>query len=412
MENIYVGRQPIVDIDANIFAYELLYRDKNRTSRFYDDRYASANVIANVLNKFGTKELLGDYKAFVKIDRKFLMSDLLFSVPQEFLILSILDTVAMDEFVIERIEQLHAKGYTIAINDSQIKEDILQRYYAILSKISFLKINDPKGEWMLFDELKRECKEHGITMIVTKIDTQESYELAKQHGCELVQGFFFAKPKIIENKRIDPTNLNVMHLYNLLLEDTSIDELTTAFEQNHEITIQLLRYMNSGAFHFRKKIASIHHVLVLLGRKTLAKWLMLLIYAKSTNKTAAKIPLMLMVKNRTNLMENILKLAQPSSRSNMVGEAYFVGVLSLLDVIFSVQLEEILQGLNISDEVKAALLEERGVLGEIFHVVKAIEYLDADTIERFLQKYKIKKEDFDALITKSMEDVNEFEKRI
>jgi len=121
---------------------------------------------------------------------------------------------------------------------------------------------------------------------------------------------------------------------------------------------------------------------------------------------------MLMVKNRTNLMENILKLAQPSSRSNMVGEAYFVGVLSLLDVIFSVQLEEILQGLNISDEVKAALLEERGVLGEIFHVVKAIEYLDADTIERFLQKYKIKKEDFDALITKSMEDVNEFEKRI
>ncbi len=412
MENIYVGRQPIVDINSNIFAYELLYRDKNLSSRIHDGRFASANVISNVLNKFGTKDLLGDYRAFVKIDRKFLMHDLIFSIPKEFFVFSILESVEMDEYVIERIEQLHAKGYTLAINDTDVSENVLQRYRAVLPYISYVKFNDPKEKWELLESVAERLKEYNIQVIVTKIDTIESYELAKKHGCTLVQGFFFAKPKIIENKKIDPTNLNVMRLYNLLLEDTSIDELTSEFERNHEITIQLLRYINSGAFHFRKKISSIHHVLVLLGRETLAKWLMLIIYSKSTNKTPARIPLMLMVKNRTNLMENILKLIQPDVRSNMLGEAYFVGVLSLLDVIFSAKLEDILEGLNISDEVKEALLDEKGVLGEVFHAVKAIEYLHTDEIEHFIQKYKIKKENFDAVIAQSMEDVNAFEKLI
>ena len=410
MENIYIGRQPIVDTNSDIYAYELLYRDKNMSSTIHDERFASANVISNVLNKFGTKELLGDYKAFVKIDKKFLMHDLIFSIPSDIFVFSIMSTIELDEYVLERIEQLHAKGYTLAINDTDLKEDTYRRYQAILDKIDYFKINDPKDDWHLVSDFVARLKEKGVKVVVTKIDTLESFEQAKACGCELVQGFFFAKPKIIENKKIDPTNLNVMRLYNMLLEETSIDELTTAFEQNHEITIQLLRYINSGAFHFRKKISSIHHILVLLGRKTLAKWLMLIIYSKSTNRHAHQIPLMLMVKHRTNLMEHLVKLTKPDAGSNLIGEAYFVGVLSLLDVLFGVELEKVLSELNVSDEVKEAILEEKGYLGEVFHVVKALEYLDTKEINAFVEKYALDQKEFEKAITDSIEDVNSFEK--
>ncbi|MDQ7066779.1 MAG: hypothetical protein Q9M40_01575 [Sulfurimonas sp.] len=44
-------------------------------------RYSSASIINNVLNKFGTHKLLGDRRAFVKIDEKFLLHDIIFSIP-------------------------------------------------------------------------------------------------------------------------------------------------------------------------------------------------------------------------------------------------------------------------------------------------------------------------------------------
>jgi EAL and modified HD-GYP domain-containing signal transduction protein len=106
MEHIYLGRQPIIGIDGELYAYEVLYRDKNKSSAISDKRYASASVISNILNKFGKRALLGNRMAFVKIDRKFLMQDLIFSIPNEFFIFSILDDVEFDERAIERVEHL------------------------------------------------------------------------------------------------------------------------------------------------------------------------------------------------------------------------------------------------------------------------------------------------------------------
>ena len=89
--------------------------------------------------------------------------------------------------------------------------------------------------------------------------------------CKLFQGYFFVKPKIFENQKYDPAQAKILKLYTLLIEDTNIDEITSEFEQNHAITVQLLQYINSGAFHFRTKISSIHHILTLVGRAPLAQ---------------------------------------------------------------------------------------------------------------------------------------------
>ncbi len=85
MENVYLGRQPIFDDKGQLFAYEILYRDKDKQSKMINDRFTSASVISSILNKFGTRSLLGDRMAFVKIDEKFLMNDIIFLAPKEFL---------------------------------------------------------------------------------------------------------------------------------------------------------------------------------------------------------------------------------------------------------------------------------------------------------------------------------------
>ncbi len=187
-----------------------------------------------------------------------------------------------------------------------------------------------------------------------------------------------------------------------------MEEITTAFENTPEITLQLLQFINSGAFHFRNKISSIHHVITLMGRMTLAKWLMLMIYSKSLSKNKNHEPLMLMVQNRIELMELILKAVEPNIKSDRRGEGYLVAVLSLIDTIFSMRLEDILERINISESVKDALLDYKNIFGEILHVILYIENSNFKGVAQFERDYSLPSGTIQNLVVGAIENVNKF----
>ena len=405
MQSISIGRQPIIDSDSNLCSYEILYKGSKEAL----DRYSSASIINNVLNKFGTRRLLGDRRAFVKIDEKFLMHDIIFAIPGEFFIFSLLGDIPMSEKVVERVGQLYEKGYLMSIDNFVINADSMYTYDVIMEQLSFVKVDIKKSSSIHLKEMIEKIKAKGITVVADDVADFAAYEEARDLGCDWFQGYFFSKPKILENAKFEPSQMAVLKLYNLLMQDVNIDEITKEFELNHEITVQLLQFINSGAFSFRNKISSIHHVLTLVGRIPLGQWLMLMIYSKAVSQNK-KSPLMLMVKHRTELMENILKTLQPDVRSNMLGEAYFVGVLSLIDTVFSMPLEDILQEMNVSQDVCDALLEDEGTLGEIFKLVRAIEECDEIAVSNFEKQHKLKSGKIEQVYLQAMEDVNDFEK--
>ena len=407
MQNIYIGRQPIIDSSSELCSYEVLYKGSESAL----SRYSSASIINNVLNKFGTHKLLGERRAFVKIDEKFLLHDIIFSIPVEFFIFSIMPDVMMSERVVERIGQLHEKGYLLSIDNFIINPDTMYKYDKVMDKLAFVKVNIQESTQNYIEEMIRELKSKGITIVADDVVDTQAYEEAKSLGCDWFQGYFFAEPKILENARYEPSQMEILKLYNLLMQDVNIDEITKEFEQNHEITVQLLQFINSGSFSFRNKISSIHHILTLVGRIPLGQWLMLMIYSKSVSKDA-KSPLMLMVKHRTELMENILKAIQPDVGSNMLGEAYFVGVLSLIDTVFGMALEDILEQMNISQEVKDAIIKEQGLLGEIFRLVKDIENFNTQSVHSFEQTHSLKTGTVERIMFESMKELNSFEKPV
>ena len=408
MDNIYLGRQPIVDSNGSTCAYEILYRDKMRKSNIESDRHASATVINHVLNTFGTKELLGAYRAFINIDEKFLMHDIIFTIPSDFFIFSLFENIPINEKTRERIWQLRSKGYQFCINE--IKAKSVEKYASVLKEISYVKIDFEKEIFEGVEDLITQLKNYGIKIIGTKLESMEKYTLAQSSGCEWFEGYFFAAPKIVEKSGYKPSQMHILKLYNLLLQDTSIDEITKEFEFNHELTLHLLQFINSGYFNFKNRISSIHHVLVLVGRIPLSQWLMLMIYSKSVSKDdKSKSPLMLMVKSRTELMQKVLKVIRPDVRSNMLGEAYFVGVLSLMSTIFSVELEKILDDLNVSDDVRRAILYNDGILGEIFALVKSIEVFDTTIISAFEESYGLQESVIKNIVLQSIQEVNSFE---
>ena len=404
MQSIHIGRQPIIDSESNLCAYEVLYEGTDEAL----SRYSSASIINNVLNKFGTHSLLGGRQGFVKIDEKFLLHDIIYSIPNDFFVFSLLESVEMTERVVERVESLHQKGYTLSIENMQVSLESIEKYTPIIPFLDFVKVNVKKSPKEDLKDGIAAIKEHEIIVVADNIDDLIEFSEAKSLGCDWFQGYFFAEPVILENAVYEPSQMAILKLYNLLMEDVNIDEITQAFEDNPEVTIQLLQFINSAAFHFRSKISSIHHVLTLVGRIPLGQWLMLMIYSKSVSNSGVT-PLMLMVKNRTELMQNILKAIEPNVKSNRLGEAYFVGVLSLMETIFSVRLEDILQHINISKDVEDALLRDQNIFGEIFALVRDIENFKNRSVQVFEKVHKLKSGTIEKVVVESMKNVNLFD---
>ena len=391
MDNIYIARQPILDENNEIFAYELLYRDDESKANIRNSRLATVAVLSSTLNKFGIKNLLGNKKAFIKADEKFLMHEIIFTIPKEHFIFSLQLGSKIDKKMKSRIEELYLLGYSFAINDSLIDDVIISHCNELKDFISYLKIDINS----LSDNISL-VKNKDIKLIATKVENDEMLSKAKEHGFTYVQGFFFSKPKILEQEQFDSEATNVINLCNKLMQDTDIDEVVVEFERNPAVTIQLLKFINSGAFHFRQNLSSIKQVLTLVGKTKLTQWLMLMVYSSDEKKTKNS-PLMEKVRSRSLLMESVSKLISKELSS----KAYFVGVLSLMNVLFNVSLRAILKEMNVDKQIREALLHKKGRLGEIYLFVQALEDFDTQEIEFFSKKNNISQEDLERLTIES-----------
>lgn len=404
--NLYIARQPIFSDDESLFAYEMLYRDSNQSSKIEDDREATVAVLSNILNRFGVKNLLGDKKAFIKADKKFLMHDVVFYIPKEYFIFSLQASMDLTDELKARIVELSEMGYTLAINDVLLTKEILDSFSPLLNYITYIKVDINSTEQNL--ELLKDVE---AELIFTKVETHELYDKAKRHNAKFIQGYFFAKPKVLEQEKFDPQSLRAVELCNFMMSDASIDEIVEKFEQNHAISLQLLKYVNSGLFHFRHKISSIRQVLTLMGKTPLTQWLMLMMYStkSSQNEQESESALMQLLKSRTDLMVEVSKQLKQTKVENLTSKVYFLGVLSLLDALFNANIRRVLDELNIDSEIKDAIVEGKGVLGEILLFAKSLESFNIKEVETFCEKYKIDTQSLEDLSLEVIRSASEFE---
>lgn len=69
--------------------------------------------------------------------------------------------------------------------------------------------------------------------------------------------------------------------------------------------------------------------------------------------------------------------------------AFLAGTLSMLELIYNISLEDIVKEVELSEDVKTALLRRAGLFGEMLTFVEALEQLDFDTSWALLSKMKI-----------------------
>lgn len=397
-----IGRQPVVNERGALFAYDLFSSAQNVNT------YATATLVNDLQGSFGIEKILGKRFGFIRVDHTFIFHDLLDLLPKEKVVFALLEESVVDEPLIEYLKNHKVKGYRFALNDMAFTPENLAKFSPLFPYLEFIKIDIPRSGRIKRDDVER-LREAGLCVIGAKIESHTMHAECIAKGFSYFQGYFISKPKILENPTFSVDQQSILQLWNMLQSDVDIDQLVMAFEINHMVSLKLLRFINSAVFSLSNPVSSVRHVITLLGRENLSHWIMLLLFSEAQNEQENSVPLVLMVVNRTELMTQLLELINPKATKSQKSTAYFVGMLSLIHLLFHIPHREALKKLNVAPEIERALFEGDGFYGELLTMVRAIEMADNEGMERFMEQYALEDSMLEPLIASAMEKVNQFD---
>ena len=169
----------------------------------------------------------------------------------------------------------------------------------------------------------------------------------------------------------------------LFNDENDINEIELEIKHQPALIYNLMRMVNSVACNFPQKINSIKHAIMILGYRQLKRWLQLLLYAGDQSSGSVTNALLQTAATRGKMMELILIIDCPHDK-NQQDRAFMVGVLSLLDVLLSMKMQEIVDMLDIPEEMCQALTTRDGRLGQVLKLVEAKEKGNFAIIEELL----------------------------
>lgn len=368
-EQVFLGRQPILDREQQLVAYELLFRTGTRNvAEFTDDVQATATVIANAFAELGVEAALGKCRGFINVDEQFLFSDMLELLPRHCVVLEILETVPPTPAVVERCRALKAAGYTLALDDViQLQPEFIE----LLSLVEIVKVDIQPLSSVELMQLAMKLKPMGKQLLAEKVDSREQMEQCLKLGFSLFQGYYFARPTIIAGRKLDHSQLALMKLMGLLLGDADTAELEIALKPQPGLTVNLLRMTNSVGSGTSETITSLRHAITVLGRRQLQRWLQLLLFS-SGNQHATSNPLLLIAATRGRLME-LLAGEMRTGDEAFADQAFMAGIMSLMPALIGLPIGEIIAPLGLNSALREALCDGGGPLGELLHLAESSE---------------------------------------
>ncbi len=370
--DIFLGRQPILDRDQRIVAYELLFRSANTASAVVtDDMQATASVIHHAFSEMGVQAVLGEQLGFINVSADMLLSDLVEFLPKSQVVLELLETIIVTEEVVERCRALKQEGFMLALDDFVFADS----HRPLLALVDIVKV-----DLLLHtqDELRvavSQLKQWPVKLLAEKVDSAEQAAYCHALGFDLFQGYYFARPTVLSAKRADPALMALTQLLGLVLRDAGTQQIEQVFKQHPSLTFNLMRLVNSVASGVRRNISSVAQAIMVLGRKQLQRWLQLLMFTLQAGAPYPS-PLLLLAATRGRMMELLAGKQQRSA--DFCDEAFMGGILSLIDSLIDKPLADIVGELGLSERLSAALLQREGEMGTLLQLVESVEHSDFD----------------------------------
>ena len=216
VREFFLARQPILDRNQSLVAYELLFRNAaSGPARFTSDLSATASVIAHT-SQLGMEKVVGESLGYINVDAAVLMSDIFQFLPREKVVLEIVETVKVTPEIFDRVAQLVKAGFRFALDDVITDGEDVRKLLPLVEIVKFDLRDMPLSALL---KLTAQFKAAGKKLLAEKVETPDQFKTCLDLGFDYFQGYYFAKPLILSGKKLSPSQLAIMHLMNQVRSD-------------------------------------------------------------------------------------------------------------------------------------------------------------------------------------------------
>ncbi len=380
-----IARQPIFDTKLRIYGYELLYRSNAVAAamalNFFtpcDPDQATSSVLTNSMFLFGMEKLTQGRPAFVNFSQRLLVSDVMTFLPNRDIAVELLETVEPDALTLAACEKLKANGYKIVLDDFVYhpRMDPLIDIADIV-KIDFLT-SDPSYCEAITKQFR---KRTDLIFLAEKVETYEQYRQALSWGYTLFQGYFFCKPVVVDTHDIQGNKL----VYFKLLKELNnpkvgLNQLEEIIHRDISLSYKILKYINSAGFGLKERITSIKQAVAMMGSEKLAKFVTLVLLKGLGEDKPSELVVRSIIRGRFAEL-----LAESLEFEEQMGDAFLMGMFSLMDALLDRPMKKILEDLPLNDNVVGALQRRSSTLTLILETIIAYEEGDWDKYDIYCQ---------------------------
>jgi c-di-GMP-related signal transduction protein len=361
---IHVGRQPIFDVSGDVVAYELLFRGSmDAVAAGRQDTFATSTVMINAFTEFGINEVAGDRLCFINLTREFLAGHLSLPFGPEQVVLEVLETVEIDDEVVEGITALVGKGYRIALDDF-VWGSGHERLFGLAS---YVKLDLLDGDLSRLGDIVAECRKFpNIKIVAERLETAEQLALADKYGLELRQGYALSRPQVLTVASLSPSRLRRLELVSALsAADPHLRRVVEIIASDPALSLRVLRASNSAAAGHANRVSSVRQAVVMVGLMQIRQWSVLMVLDDLPGATDDH---MLGVLTRARLCENVAPwFGAPTD------EAFMAGIISGVASILAMPPRAMTEQFPLAPQIVAALVDGAGRLGQVLQAVNAYE---------------------------------------
>ena len=373
MSNIFVGRQPIYNVNLGVHGYELLFRSGHQNAAVMGQLSAEAATSTTIINSFleiGLEKLVGKRLAFINLTEQFLLDENALPISHEQVVLEVLEDIPLNATLLKALQRLKSQGFTIALDDYIYNPS----HKPVVAMADIIKIDIMQLSQKELIEHAKILKKFPAKLLAEKIETMEEFEFCLNLGFHYFQGYFLSKPRIIKSQSLPTNKLAVLNLLAVLQNsDSDIEEIEEAIGFDVSISYKILKLINSAFFNLTREIESIRQAIVIIGRNHLRSWASMMAMASLDDRPSEVIHIAMV---RAKMCE----LLAEQVGQDLVELFFTVGLFSALDILMEREILELIEPLPLSKEVVDALLHRKGVLGEALNCVLAYEKSDFDNV--------------------------------
>jgi EAL and modified HD-GYP domain-containing signal transduction protein len=311
----------------------------------------------------GLDVLCDGRRAFLNCTRDTLISGLVALLPSHSTVVEILETVPVDDEVVNACQRLKEAGYLIALDD-YVSDDPRE---PLAEMADILKVD---LRLTTLEQRAALVKKHGpwrCRMLAEKVENHSEFIAALDQGFVYFQGYYLRRPELMATHDVPANRIHYLRMLQAVSPpELDLPGLEKLIKTETSICYRLLRYMNSARFGFRNEIHSVRHALSILGDREVRRWVRLIATVGAGQDKTSDLVLCALVRARFG------ELLSPLTRHGE-SDLFLLGLLSMLDVMLEMPMSEILEKIPLDAETKAVLRGELSVLRPIYQLMLAHE---------------------------------------